>query len=580
MKLNYRQKLFFAFGLVFFVFASGVAVFEQSREKRSKTRLLEEKLETYTDLVHLWLVEKRDQSTKNINTIHSLLPGEVRITLINNNGEVLFDNSISNYQQLQNHVKREEVAVASKTGKGSYIRLSDSNNQKYLYFAKRYGDNYIRAALPYNIQLQQFIASDNAALYFLILFFLIFLFIIHFTTRQLGKSVHQLRDFIIHADENELKPLRFPQDELGEIGKRIADNFYRLKESRQNAYSEKQKLLQHIQILGEGICFISADNSVAFHNGLFLQYLNTITDEATSEATSVLTDNNFVEVQKFIASKKTHYYEEKISRQGKTFSVRANIFDDRSAEIVISDITKQEKTRLLKQEMTGNITHELRTPVTSIRGYLETVLTQNLEDEKLLYFINKAHLQTVALSDIIQDISLISKMEEAPTMFRKEKTDIVSILQRLHEDVEPELSSKQMQLNWNLPPKLVIEGNTSLIYALFRNLTDNAVRYAGNNTSINITTYNEDADYLYFIFYDTGEGIKDESHLNRLFERFYRLSEGRTRNTGGTGLGLSIVKNAVLFHKGTITVKNRKEGGLEFLFTLKKTCQVKKSMDE
>lgn len=78
------------------------------------------------------------------------------------------------------------------------------------------------------------------------------------------------------------------------------------------------------------------------------------------------------------------------------------------------------------------------------------------------------------------------------------------------------------------------------------------------------------ADFYYFSFYDTGIGVKDETHLNRIFERFFRISEGRTRDNGGTGLGLSIVKNAVLFHKGNISVKNRKEGGLEFLFTLKK----------
>ncbi len=87
---------------------------------------------------------------------------------------------------------------------------------------------------------------------------------------------------------------------------------------------------------------------------------------------------------------------------------------------------------------------------------------------------------------------------------------------------------------------------------------------------INVSIYNEDADFYYFSFYDTGIGVKDETYLNRIFERFFRISEGRTRDNGGTGLGLSIVKNAVLFHKGNISVKNRKEGGLEFLFTLKK----------
>ncbi|MCL2131380.1 MAG: ATP-binding protein, partial [Lentimicrobiaceae bacterium] len=129
---------------------------------------------------------------------------------------------------------------------------------------------------------------------------------------------------------------------------------------------------------------------------------------------------------------------------------------------------------------------------------------------------------------------------------------------------------KNMRMEWKMPDNLLIYGNFNLLYAIFRNLTDNAVRYAGNDTSIHIHLYNEDKDFYYFSYFDTGVGISEEHHLNRLFERFYRITEGRTRETGGTGLGLSIVKNAVLFHKGKIVAKNKVSGGLEFLFTIKK----------
>jgi signal transduction histidine kinase len=125
-------------------------------------------------------------------------------------------------------------------------------------------------------------------------------------------------------------------------------------------------------------------------------------------------------------------------------------------------------------------------------------------------------------------------------------------------------------MQWNLPVNLTVNGNQNLLYAIFRNLADNVIRYAGENIKVQISKYNEDRDFYYFSFFDTGTGIADESHLNRLFERFYRINEGRTRDSGGSGLGLSIVRNAVTFHKGTITVKNRKEGGLEFLFKISK----------
>jgi two-component system OmpR family sensor kinase/two-component system phosphate regulon sensor histidine kinase PhoR len=164
-------------------------------------------------------------------------------------------------------------------------------------------------------------------------------------------------------------------------------------------------------------------------------------------------------------------------------------------------------------------------------------------------------------------------MEEAPNLFAIEKINREELLEKVKKEFSVQLAEKKIEIGWQLPKKLELMGNENLLYSLFRNLTDNAVRYGGENLNINISVYKEDADFYYFSFYDTGIGVKNESHLNRIFERFFRISEGRTRDNGGTGLGLSIVKNAVLFHKGTISVKNRKEGGLEFLFTLKKDCK-------
>jgi two-component system phosphate regulon sensor histidine kinase PhoR len=570
MKLNYRQKLFLYFGVLFTLFTIGIIVFERVRERNYKTQALEEKLEAYTDVIKLGLVDNQDSLLPTLYYLQKLLPKNLRITIVNQEGNVLFDNSINDYTHLTNHKDRSEIVKAQQTGKGSDIRLSNSNQHKYLYFAKKSDNLFIRVALPYNIQLQQFLKPDNASLYFILLFFGVFIFFIHITTKKFSKTIRQLRDYVLNSDKIELAQLNFSNDEVGEIGSKIADNYYQLKQSKKNALLEKQKLLQHIQVLEEGICFLSANQKIEFYNGLFIQYLNTITDEASSNAELVLADENFIALQQFLAQNNQHYFENKISKQGKIFSVRANIFEDGSSEIILSDITKQEKTKQLKQELTGNIAHELRTPITGIRGYLETVLSQPLDDDKKHYFIERAFQQTVALSEIIQDMSLIAKMEEAPDLFVLEKINLERILQKIKEEVSAQLNAKHIEMQWQLPKSLELTGNINLLYSLFKNLTDNAIRYAGENIKISISLYNEDANFYYFSFYDTGIGIKNESHLNRIFERFYRINEGRTRDTGGSGLGLSIVKNAVLFHKGKITAKNRKEGGLEFLFTLKK----------
>lgn len=570
MKLDYRQRLFLYFGLLFTLFTFGIIIFEQFREKNYKTQGLKEKLETYTDIIQVAIEHSHDSVVPAISRLQNLLPQDLRVTIISEEGKVLFDNSINDYISLDNHKDRPEIVEAQNEGKGTDIRVSESNKQKYLYFAKKADDKFIRVALLYNIKLQNFLKHDNAFLYFIILFFTVFIFFIHVTTKRLGKTIKQLRDYVLNSDKHDLDKLNFPNNEIGEIGSKIADNYFKLKESQKTVLMERQKLLQHIQVLEEGICFLSPKYEVEYHNGLFIQYLNIIADEASSDASIILTDENFSELQDFLSQDQESYFEKIISKQGKIFAVRANLFKDGSFEVILSDITKEEKTRRLKQEMTGNIAHELRTPITSIRGYLETVLDQPLSDEKKQYFIERAFHQTIALSEIIQDMSLITKMEEAPNLFNLEKTNIVQLLERVKEDLSIRLVEKHIEMKWQVPEQLEITGNENLLYSLFRNLTDNAIRYGGENMLINISVYNEDADFYYFSFYDTGIGVKDETHLNRIFERFFRISEGRTRYNGGTGLGLSIVKNAVLFHKGNISVKNRKEGGLEFLFTLKK----------
>ncbi len=116
---------------------------------------------------------------------------------------------------------------------------------------------------------------------------------------------------------------------------------------------------------------------------------------------------------------------------------------------------------------------------------------------------------------------------------------------------------------------MVIHGSRTLLYSIFRNLAENAISYAGKQIDIVVRCYNENNDTYFCEFYDSGTGV-EEKHLVRIFERFYRVNEGRTRNTGGSGLGLSIVKNAILFHKGSIIAKNRSEGGLWFLMTFPK----------
>ncbi|MDR2285895.1 MAG: two-component sensor histidine kinase [Prevotellaceae bacterium] len=577
--MNYRQKIFLYFFLIFTAFAAGIFIVEQLREKQYKVETLKEKLDAYSDIINTAVAQQSNRTVSD--SLLKLFPENIRLTLIDRHGHVLFDNAVTKTTLMENHANRPEIIEADKTGKGSNVRISASNRQEYLYYAKRFNNYYIRVALPYDIKIQNFLKPDNLFLYYIIALFAGMLILINLVAERFGKSIRQLHDFAMlmgNSDDDDSPDSQFainsqfPKDELGEISSKIAENYRQLKEGKKEIALELEKLLQHVHSSEEGLCFFSADKSVEFYNGLFVQYLNVITDLANSDPATVFTDFSFDKVNSFLSNREAHdtYFETQIDRHGKNFAVRVNVFDDKSFEIIINDVTRQEKTRRLKQEMTGNITHELRTPVTGIRGCLETILEHQLDPEKKDYFIRSAYNQVLTLSELIRDMSLITKIEEAPQQFKSEKVIIANLLENLKNDLEIPLQEKNIRMSWDITNDVVVKGNENLLYSIFRNLTDNVIRYAGTDIDININKFSEDKSFYYFAYSDNGVGI-GEQHLNRIFERFYRVNEGRTRDTGGSGLGLSIVKNAVAFHKGTIIAKNKVGGGLKFLFKLSKT---------
>lgn len=349
---------------------------------------------------------------------------DVRITIIDLHGVVVYDNAIVDLSKLENHSHREEIQLAKMNGQGSDIRTSASNNNPYYYHATRFGNCYVRSSYPYDINISSLLSPNNLFLYFLLVLSFMVLTILFYFTNQI--TIKMQREQIEHDS------------------------------------AVRRKLTQHIA-------------------------------------------------------------------------------------------------------------HELKTPLSSIIGYMETIHnTPGLSSERQQFFIERSYSQAIRLNTLLQDVLTINQMNDAPKTIDMEPVSITKIITNVVEDVEIQLKEKKMNIELSLGDEIWVKGNSILLYSVFRNLLDNSIAYAGENSNVYIKRMDEDAKHFYFSYSDTGVGV-EEKHLEHLFDRFYRVDKGRSRKKGGTGLGLAIVKNAIEIHRGNIVAKSKGLGqGIAFDFTIHK----------
>lgn len=467
-KISVGTRLYVSIMAIFLLFAIAFIVFQQVREKQYKIELLNEKLQDYNKQLAdaMKYMGKTDETTLDSYVKTHSLPN-LRVTIIDNEGHVTFDNLEKNYNKLTNHSNRPEVIEAKMKGSGSSVeRNSKTLKQEFFYSATYFNDSKItiRSALPYNNDLAKSLQTDQHFIWFALTTIIILTLVLWRFLSRLGANITKLKLFASRADHNESLEtedlIAFPDDELGEIAERIIKIYKRLQSTRQ----------------------------------------------------------------------------------------------------------EQDK---LKRQLTQNIAHELKTPVASIQGYLETILDNpHIDEETKKQFLKHSYAQSQRLTSLLQDISTLNRMDDAPEIKENVEVNISEMVEDIRKETALQLEKHHMSFIINLPENIIVHGNKSLLYSVFRNLTDNAIAYAGNGTTITLDAIENNKDWS-FAFYDNGIGVANE-HLSRIFERFYRVDKGRSRKLGGTGLGLAIVKNAVMIHGGTIQAKNLPTGGLRFDFNIKK----------
>lgn len=581
--LTFSRKLFLSVITLFVAFAACFMLFQYQREKSYKTELLNTQLQNYNEQLYSYMADAGSlDSLKNYIMTH-MIPN-LRVTIITPEGKVIFDSTDKNLEDFQNHSSRKEVQDALMYGSGYAInRFSESiDGEEFFYSAKYFPKHRIilRSALPYNVSLTEHLEADMGYVWFTILICIVLMIIFYRFTFKLGKSITNLQQFALKADKNEpidMDILRtFPKNELGEISQHIITIYKRLHRAKEALYIEREKLISHLQTSHEGLGVFTKERKEILVNSLFTQYINNISDRNLSSTNEIFTIPELKPIIEFLNKNEGNYSKEEkrtalhLNKNARTFTIECIIFQDLSFEISINDITQEEEQARLKRQLTQNIAHELKTPVSSIQGYLETILSNpNIPKDTVKTFLERSYAQSNRLTTLLRDISVLTRMDEAPEMMEREAVNLSLVVENIINEVNLGLEEKHIKVINLMPQALMINGNHSLLYSIFRNLMDNAIAYAGTNIHITINCFREDDTFYYFSFSDSGIGVEEE-HLTRLFERFYRVDKGRSRKLGGTGLGLAIVKNAVLFHGGTIFAKNAPNGGLEFVFTLQK----------
>lgn len=409
---------------IFLVFSLTIFTFQYNREKKYKSDLLETRLEDSNQLVY----KVFEITGANMDSLDSKISKyevqDVRVTIIDLSGKVVFDNVIQDVSKMENHLNRKEIQDAKLSGHGSDIRTSASNNLAYFYHATRFDNCYVRSSYPYDMNLTSLLSPNNLFLYFLLILTLLIVMILFYFTNQITIKMH--REQLDHDSE-------------------------------------------------------------------------------------------------------------------------------------------------IRRKLTQHIAHELKTPLSSIIGYMETIHSNpDLSQERQKFFIERSYSQAVRLNGLLQDILLLNQMNDAPKTIEMEPVSLTKIVSNVIEDVEIKLQEKNTRVDLSLGDEIWIKGNSMLLYSIFRNLLDNSISYAGENVDVQIKKVNEDSNFYYFQYSDNGTGVEDQ-HLAHLFDRFYRIDKGRSRKKGGTGLGLAIVKNAVEIHKGSIEAQSKGLGqGITFLFSLHK----------
>lgn len=490
--------------------------------------------------------------------------GSRRVTVIGNDGGVLFD-SQADASQMENHSDREEFKEAVLYGTGMSSRYSDTLTEKNIYYAIRLSDGSILRLSAPQSTIFAFLSDLIGPICIVILIALILSAVLAI---KLSESILKP----INALDLDNPENNKTYDELAPLLTKI--NRQKLViENQLHEAKQKQKEFKLItDNMREGLLVIDSNSDILTYNAAAEKLLD-ITDETSLASLKIYRSTQVIDAVD--EALKGNNSECQITQHSRQYSLIANpVFRDGEiigAVIVLLDITEKAQREQLRREFTANVSHELKTPLTSIYGFAELMKDGDMKKEDMEDFAKSIYDETKHLITLVGDIIKLSALDEKSRFYEKEKVDLYALACETAERLKVDAAKKHVTVNVE-GEKAEYVGVRQILTDIIYNLCENAIKYNRENGSVDVSVA-ENNNNIILKVKDTGIGIPQE-HQERVFERFYRVDKSHSKEIGGTGLGLSIVKHGVLYHGGEISMESEPGKGTEITVTFKKNNSV------
>ena len=539
---------------------------EKESDLESRAILFSKLLETYTDFsdVDLSLICKElKQDTKT------------RYTVINKDGSVLGD-SDENPKSMDNHLSRPEVLEANNGKTGTSIRYSNTVKEKMLYLAISQNINgeqiIIRTSVPLNSLKSNIslLTSEiiKSSIYILIATLGISLFISRKIANPLEKMVVNAMAFSKGEFQSRIKPSN--TIEINSLAKSLNIMANQLDERIKLITLQKNENDAILASMAEGLVAVDYSNKIIKTNDFFRDLFELKGRAVGLDINTVIKDKKFLKFYKDLTDHKNIDNKEVTidNIKNKTILCSATMLKDQEDNfmghvIVVNDITKLRNLEKVRQEFVANVSHELKTPITALKGYVETLKDVDNDEDKN-YFLNILDKQTSRMNSIINDLLELSRLEESVDKGDIEifENNILDLINDAINECEYAANKKQIKLHINCSSSIIFNLNKRLIQESVVNLIYNAIRYSDNKKIVKVDV-KIISNNLHISVKDKGIGIP-KNELDHIFKRFYCVDKSHSKATGGTGLGLSIVKHIMNLHRGKIVVESNVGKGSNF----------------